>query len=601
MPGIAGIIDVSHPGSIVGAIRPMIEPLLRHPWYVTADAETDVAALAAIALDERRLAEEDGCILVWHGGIFGLPVPEGETLADVLLRRYREGGADALAGLNGIYCAAVYDGRMRKLHLVNDRYGFRQVYLWQNEGVLRFATEYKAFLNCRRFSRKLDERALADFMQLTYVTDADTLYADVKLLPPATVATFENGALSMRTYWEPKMERFAVGARSLDDLTAEYMHHLEAAIAPRVGTKNLVLLTGGLDSRTLGGIIARQPLTHPVTAVSMGFRKSYDVRFGAKLAEILGFEHHFIEIPSSYVADYAEEGGWRLEGALSAHGYWSFALDRLLEKGHTFTVTHGLLGDSLAGERSLTAKPFIDGKTDEEAFDYLYRRFFATTFTDDHLKTLFRPGLYEATRGSTRARILDTFRRYASPDIYDRIAYTDLRQRQRQFTRQQIEIYGEFAHTRTPFADNDFVDFMYTLPHALREGKHLYKRMIAQYLPETASAPYTVTGLPMNPTVWQKLQVRAKNRIKYKVLPQITFGRYKPVHYGVWLKYDEWLRTGSRAYVTEVLNHAAYFEDHFQMDTIRRWLSDHMEGRGNHYGQLCALLTFAVWRKQFGA
>lgn len=600
MPGIAGIVDVTRPGAVAGSIESMIAPMRRRSWYVDAAAETDGAALAAIALDDRCLAERDGCILVWQGGVFGVDAGDG-LLADALLQRYLSGGPEALAGLNGVYAAAVYDGRTRRLHLVNDRYGFRQVYLWRHGDTLRFATEYKAFLQCPGFSRKLDERALADYMQLTYVTDTDTLYADVKLLPPATIATFDNGRLSLRTYWEPRMERVPAGERDLDDLTAEYMHRLETAIAPRVGDKNLVLLTGGLDSRTLGGIIARQPLTHPVTAVSMGFRKSYDVRYGAKLAQILGFEHHFIDVPSSYVADHAEEGGWRLEGALSAHGYWSFELDPLLEKGRTFTVTHGLLGDSLAGERSLTAKPFIDGQTEDEAFNYLFRRFFATTFSDDDLKTLFRPSLYEATKGSTRQRILDTFRRYPSPDIYDRIAYTDLRQRQRQFTRQQIEIYGEFAHTRIPFADNDFVDFMYTLPHELREGKSLYKRMIARYLPETAAAPYTVTGLPMNATAWQKLAVRGKNRIKYKVLPKVTFGRYKPTHYGVWLKYDEWLRTGSRAYVTEILDHAPYFEDHFQMDTVRRWLADHMEGRGNHYGQLCILLTFALWRKQFGS
>src|SRR5690606_25567324 len=124
----------------------------------------------------------------------------------------------------------------------------------------------------------VNEEALCDFMELTYALDCETLFSSVKLIPPASICTFAAGQFTTRTYWEPQMERFDVASRPESDVLAEYAHHLENAVRRRMGERNMVLLTGGLDSRTLGGLIARNTPEHPVLAVSMGFPRCYDAR-----------------------------------------------------------------------------------------------------------------------------------------------------------------------------------------------------------------------------------------------------------------------------------------------------------------------------------
>ena len=108
---------------------------------------------------EQVFSTED--LTVWMDGEYrigdesaGIPGAEAASGPALLHALFRTGDyLSALATLDGIYAAAVYDARHRKIHLVSDRYGLRQL-CWTRRGdALAWATESKAAAPARVQSR----------------------------------------------------------------------------------------------------------------------------------------------------------------------------------------------------------------------------------------------------------------------------------------------------------------------------------------------------------------------------------------------------------------------------------------------------------------
>ena len=86
-----------------------------------------------------------------------------------LYEEYREDFGEKLKNLNGIFLIAIYDNRLHKLTLCNDRYGSRPLY-WRDRGnYLLFSPEIKAIFQDKNFTRSVNLEAMADFFSFGYV------------------------------------------------------------------------------------------------------------------------------------------------------------------------------------------------------------------------------------------------------------------------------------------------------------------------------------------------------------------------------------------------------------------------------------------------
>lgn len=599
MPGIAGIATAQGAPVPDLSVRDFSRPLQRHDWYGFRTVESDNFSCASVTLEDcNSVANAAGVSLVLDGQIYG---DHGPLYAPDLLTLFQAHGIEGVQGLNGSYVIVIHEANTGRLSITTDRLGYRPFYYWKTSQHLYFGTEYKVFYAAKDFVPKLRTSGLAQYLQLTYVFAEDTLLENVHQVPPASTSVWDGGELVSTAYEQLSISRDTNPAGLIDELAEEYDRLIFDSVRKRMGEKNVLLLTGGLDSRCLGGTLRK--LTDPTNVFSctMGYERSFDVRFGAQLASTLGFAHEHIPIPASYMSDFAERGVERLEGCLSAHGNWAFAADPILEKQRVSTVLHGLLGDSLAGERALRDRMTIHGLDDEEKRKHIYTRYYATTFGDDALKAILKKHLHDEALGSTWSAFNDMMDNAEGENFYDRVECLDLRQRQRHFTAQQVNIYSEFARGETPFADRSVVDFAMKLPQSMRIEKVMYKHMIKTRYPEVARIPYTATGLPLNGAPLATLQCKARNFFHYRMLPTLSMGLIPHVHYGVWIQYDRWLREASEAYVRALLLDGSYLDDILEMDVVRNWIEDHMSGRENYYGQLCILMTLALWRKRFNA
>ncbi|TAM49204.1 MAG: asparagine synthase (glutamine-hydrolyzing) [Acidobacteria bacterium] len=183
------------------------------------------ARVAGAALGTRRLAivdletgdqpitNEDGAVfLVCNGEIYNAPELRAQLQraghrfrsrsdVEVIVHLYEDAGVECLTRLRGMFAIALWDARRRRLMLARDRFGIKPlVYAARPEGVW-FASEAKAILAAGVAGGEADPRAIDDLFRFAFVAGPRTLFSNIRKLPPAHVALYEDGRLSLRRYW----------------------------------------------------------------------------------------------------------------------------------------------------------------------------------------------------------------------------------------------------------------------------------------------------------------------------------------------------------------------------------------------------------------
>jgi asparagine synthase (glutamine-hydrolysing) len=216
----------------------------------------------------------------------------GDT--EVLVHLYEEYGPAGVHALRGMFAYAVWDLDRRMLVLARDRLGIKPLYYAERGGRVTFASELKAVLLDPDVDRALDPEALRLYVALQYVPGARTMVRGVKRLPPGHLLVWRDGRASLQRYWDLALEE---GERRLNERTAadEFRALAEESIAlHRVSDVPLgVLLSGGIDSAAVTGMLARQGGTVKTFTVGYAaYPEDSEMAEARQVAEHFGTDHH---------------------------------------------------------------------------------------------------------------------------------------------------------------------------------------------------------------------------------------------------------------------------------------------------------------------
>lgn len=208
----------------------------------------------------------DGYTIVFNGAIYNYPElrdelktlghhfkTQGDT--EVLLYAYKQWGAACLQRLNGMFAFAVWDERRKALFMARDRMGQKPLfYRMLDDGGIAFASEPSVLASLPNITAHENKEAVPSFLALGYTTGADTVWHDIKRMPPAHFGVFERGEdFKTRQYWSllPQFEN------RIDVCEAEASAHLQALIDDAVKIRMRAdvsygaFLSGGIDSNTV--------------------------------------------------------------------------------------------------------------------------------------------------------------------------------------------------------------------------------------------------------------------------------------------------------------------------------------------------------------
>ena len=254
------------------------------------------------------LGSEDGAVrLAYNGEIYNYRdlradlAARGHTLrsagdSEVLVHLYEDHGPDLLGRLVGMFAFGIWDARRRRLLLARDRLGQKPLYWWHGPGVLVFASEVTALLECPDVPRQADRRALGRFLRFGYVPAPDTGFAGIRKLPPAHYLVFDaaTGAIVGPTrYWDVPR-----GPADLGPSPAEWQERLREALSDAVRSQLAadvplgVLLSGGVDSSAVAALAATH-LPEPVRTFTVRFAETGwdESGYAREVARRLGSAH----------------------------------------------------------------------------------------------------------------------------------------------------------------------------------------------------------------------------------------------------------------------------------------------------------------------
>lgn len=321
MCGVAGFF--AHRGAAAGlgldrliAIRDRMRP--RGPdgegLWIADDGRVGFAhrRLAIIDLSEAGAQPmhdgHDRYSIVFNGEIYNYAALMAEMEADgerfrghsdteVILRLFAREGTAAFARLRGMFAIAIWDSGEQRLTLARDPYGIKPLYIADEGGCLRFASQVKALLEDPVIPRDIDPAGLVGYHIFGSVPEPFTLYRAISALPAGHwMAIDATGARSQHRFASVAATIADAPARTLDReavfeaLRDSVRHHLVADV------ETGIFLSGGVDSGALLGLMA-DVASSPPTAVTLRFEElagtpADETPHAQAAAQTYGARHH---------------------------------------------------------------------------------------------------------------------------------------------------------------------------------------------------------------------------------------------------------------------------------------------------------------------
>jgi len=613
MPGIVGTIDPSlirAESKQLEQINRMCCSLKHYEWHKPEIYIRGPLVLGQVdhGILERDLqpvnSNDDRYTLFFHGEIYNykelkneIGVKESLSTSKLLLALYEKYRNDFIFKLKGTFNIIIWDGKEKKLTVINDRYGLRPIYYSQHNNRLYLASEVKAILTHNDVSKKIDDSAIASLFFFGFVMGNSTYFESIKLLPPASFLVFKNNEISISNYWDFNFLDKNEG-KTQDYYEEKLGNLILQAIERHVGddVRITVPLSGGLDSRTILASISKE--YYPINTVTFGTEDMNDVRIAKRVSNALRTNHHCLELLPEDIINSAKKIVNITDGMISfLHSIGNMKLE--LIRDYTDVCLDGMqpFGSFFS--------PFAIFKRKERLLiaDYLFQ-----PISTDLAKSLFIHSYYKKIRDYPREIVRNISRKCKSTSTSSIIDYSIATQYVRRFVNYGNFVKRTHVEVRSPFFDNDLVDFIVNTPPQERRYQYLYTRTFSRLFPELSKIPWEKTGLPVDATnTFAKMTLcLIKKHLKKKINmvdKKLAKNKYfNAPSINLFAKYTQWSRENENLInfiSSTLLDGKGYSRSILNTKTVERILKEHIRGKINHMELLSRLLTFELWSQLF--
>jgi len=195
---------------------------------------------------------------------------------EVVLHLYLAHGDAFLDRLNGMYGLAIWDDERDRLLLARDRIGIKPLYYYQDAEKLVYASEIKAILAHPGVHAELATENLPLYLRYGFTPAPASLFRGIHKLAPGHLLSVENGAISIRQYWNVSYRDKLTG--SSDEIAEELYALLKSSVSYRMiaDVPLGAFLSGGMDSSSI---------VHLMRDLGTPDISTYNIGYGSAFAE----------------------------------------------------------------------------------------------------------------------------------------------------------------------------------------------------------------------------------------------------------------------------------------------------------------------------
>ncbi|MGE0682658.1 MAG: asparagine synthetase B [Candidatus Binatia bacterium] len=508
----------------------------------------------------------------------------------------------ALRNLTGNFALALCQSTDDCVVLSTDHFGIRPIFYRHDENRLIFGTRLESLRVFSEDPFAIDLQSVYHYLNFTYVPGPRTIYKNTFLLPPGTALIVRKNTLRLSSYWRMNYPGDAVASE--EELAFRLRHSIDLAVrrtlcpTEKKGTIG-TFLSGGTDSGTISGIVAREIVPLRAYSIAFGEDDYNELHYAKLLAQRFGLEHHVHQLTADELLQsiplLLQECDQPF-GNPSIVATWRCA--KLASEHDTTVLLAGDGGDEIFGGNERYAKDSIYGlyyrlpawlrcmlSTLAQALpeqslwgnrvrNFTYRgnmpnpeRFYADdAFASKWWDSLVLPQLAgRVQRDSSVDVVRQHFQQTQASHELDRLMYVDL----------QMAIWGNDlpkvmtaaratgVRVRFPFLDPDLAQCTGALPFWLKvrgvKKRYLFKRAVTD------------------------------------VLPQETLRKTK---HGFGVPVAEWIRTDRRvreAVLDPLLDARGFIRTYLSRDGLQRIMNEHLRNEWDHGMWLWALMMLERW------
>ncbi|MBB1287129.1 asparagine synthase (glutamine-hydrolyzing) [Flavisolibacter sp. BT320] len=203
---------------------------------------------------------------------------------EVFLCLFQKHKEKAFSLLRGFFAAAIYDRLEDSLVLVRDRMGKKPLLYYRDEDKLVFGSEMKA-LFAFGIPRKLEWQVLPYYLQLNYVPQPLSLIENVQKVEPGHYLTVTSEGVQSKAYHKLSIQKDSYGHYQYEGAKEKLVVLMEEAVRLRLiaDVPLGAFLSGGIDSSVVVAMAARH--TNHLKTYSIGYRDNpfFDETYYANL------------------------------------------------------------------------------------------------------------------------------------------------------------------------------------------------------------------------------------------------------------------------------------------------------------------------------
>lgn len=202
--------------------------------------------------------------------------------------------------LSGCFWLLVVDAAKQRVTLVNDQLGMQACYYAKQANKLLVSSSLKTLKAKALEPFTLSKQAIFNYIYFHCIPSPSTIYQQAAKLEPSKALIFAKGKQLSQTLYRPK---FASHNINISALQTQCLSVIEQAVKGHITDNCGAFLSGGLDSSTVAGMLAKS--SKKAKTFSIGFTlASYDETPYAKLtAKHFNTQHRVLYLQSEHAAD----------------------------------------------------------------------------------------------------------------------------------------------------------------------------------------------------------------------------------------------------------------------------------------------------------
>lgn len=522
---------------------------------------------------------------------------------EVIVHGYEEWGTECVNRFNGIFAFALWDSKLKRLFLARDHLGVKPLYYVFLKDKLLFASEIKSFLLCKECPREVDIEALGQLFTFRYVPSPNTLFKDIKKLPPGHLMIISANKFEIKRFWNwiPQIRTDCDEVQLIET----YQSLLEDTIRLQLRSDVPVglFLSSGIDSGAILAIM-RKFINGPIYTFTIGFEdgeKTNETKDAREVAEMFGTNHTEMIVGPNDYESYFERHLWDLEEPLGNetaaafyfvsmlaskkvkvaltgqgadepwagyHRYIGVKLSNIYNK-LPLVITEGIVKRIVQNlprnerlKRGVVSLNEPDILTRFAKIYSFYNLDMKEKLFQDWVKKEIAFNGYEAKEA---IRHLQSDVKHLDP--VTQMLYIDTRAN----LPDDLLMVGDKTsmansiEARVPFLDYRLIEFIETIPSNLKlkgfQGKYLHKKAVEKWLPK-------------------------------HVINRKKKGFANPIH--------EWLRGKMRSYIDEcLLSENSAVNKYFNREYIKEIIRLHEAKKEDYLRHIYLLISFELWHQKF--